>query len=119
MTWYGECGYRTILNAVSHWLEGGHWHLLEIVQLRRHFISLLVAARESVCWQVAFNSRVPSLHVGTRNVVITVIHVVKSVHVHVDCDIPLYIKKKKFNLTLPKAVDSTIVRWQTPPVDCA
>ena len=71
MTWYGECGYRTILNAVSHWLEGGHWHLLEIVQLRRHFISLLVAARESVCWQVAFNSRVPSLHVGTHNVVIT------------------------------------------------
>ena len=66
MTWYGECGYRTILNAVSHWLEGGHWHLLEIVQLRRHFISLLVAARESVCWQVAFEFN--TVYLGSQQV---------------------------------------------------
>ena len=41
MTWYGECGYRTILNAVSHWLKGGHWHLLGLCNsIPYHFMAL-------------------------------------------------------------------------------
>ena len=48
MTWYGECGYRTILNAVSHWLEGGEaLAFIGDCAITAAFISLLVAAREA------------------------------------------------------------------------